>query len=575
MKNLFSIPLNGEMNFYLLFYLASFTVGFLVIFYQCLKFREKLPLLSTVTAAIFLACVFGCKLMSVLENYLIGDYGPSGLFDSTQMALGGAVLAFLVIILLNKIFRLPGEYLYGIGLAALIGLLLQKPGCFFGGCCKGMEVTNFIGFAYADGILRHPLQLYEMVFYGVAVIALVKIKVKNIGSKYFLSLVLFCVVQFFAEFIKDPGDTLAFAQKIIGLKIVQLIYLFLSILFLSIFYLSETRKKIEPTSYLKNYVLLNATLLITVVFVFYIIHPFLFRIEIYAVNLAFLPALFLSMVQLFNYFTLPRYRWASLLILILHLFLMSQTVPVVTGTQQVHKTIGVGYHGGKFINQMHKIANPGSCHDHNEFEQKYSLVTIGYSTTKIREKANFSYGMNASFGKVNETNLTTSKVSYNTLASLNPYFTADSKWVGVGIGLHIGNNFYALPSSDPKGTGHTDTGLGVSPVFPQAHFRVGPKHVFAVEYNFADHFPSALPAFTHELAIGSGFSFRNDFYIKAGVTFGSQSHNDPGTYISGYIPIENKVVLEPLIGLGKLNNVYMLGFSYRFGHKDTYYKPSE
>ncbi|MCK5103388.1 MAG: hypothetical protein KAR17_11260, partial [Cyclobacteriaceae bacterium] len=197
--------------------------------------------------------------------------------------------------------------------------------------------------------------------------------------------------------------------------------------FLSIFYLSETRKKIEPTSYLKNYVLLNATLLITVVFVFYIIHPFLFRIEIYAVNLAFLPALFLSMVQLFNYFTLPRYRWASLLILILHLFLMSQTVPVVTGTQQVHKTIGVGYHGGKFINQMHKIANPGSCHDHNEFEQKYSLVTIGYSTTKIREKANFSYGMNASFGKVNETDLTNSKVSYNTLVSLNPYFTADSK----------------------------------------------------------------------------------------------------------------------------------------------------
>ncbi|MCK5103939.1 MAG: hypothetical protein KAR17_14040, partial [Cyclobacteriaceae bacterium] len=115
MKNLFSIPLNGEMNFYLLFYLASFTVGFLIIFYQCLKFREKLPLLSTVTAAIFLACVFGCKLMSVLENYLIGAYGPSGLFDSTQMALGGAVLAFLVIILLNKIFRLPGEYLYGIG----------------------------------------------------------------------------------------------------------------------------------------------------------------------------------------------------------------------------------------------------------------------------------------------------------------------------------------------------------------------------------------------------------------------------------------------------------------------------
>ncbi|MCK5371777.1 MAG: hypothetical protein KAQ62_24610, partial [Cyclobacteriaceae bacterium] len=491
--------------------------------------------------------------------------------------LGGAVLAFLVIILLNKIFRLPGEYLYGIGLAALIGLLIQKPGCFFGGCCKGMEVTNFIGFAYADGILRHPLQLYEMVYYGVAVIALVKIKVKNIGSKYFLSLVLFCVVQFFAEFIKDPGDTLAFAQKIIGLKIVQLIYLFLSILFLSIFYLSETRKKIEPTSYLKNYVLLNATLLIAVVFVFYIIHPFLFRIEIYAVNIAFLPALFLSMVQLFNYFTIPRYRWASLLFLILPFFLMSQTLPENNGTQKVYKTIGVGYHGGKFDNYIVNSTDPGSCSGYSygtEFQQKYNVISIGYSTTKIRKKADFTYGLNASFGNIKETNLTTSEVSSNTIASLNPYFSTNLNWLGIGLGLHLGSNHYALTKSTNKGSGYPTTGLGVSPVLPQAHFRVGPKRFFALEYNFANHFPSALPAFTHEFAIVSGFGARNGLYFKYGLLFGSQSQEDVGRYISGYIPFNNKVVFEPVFGWGSISDVYMLGVSYRFGHKESEYKIS-
>ena len=574
MKHIFIVPLNNEVNYYLLFYLASFSVGFLIVFYQCLKFREKLPLLSTVTAAIFLACVFGCKLMSVLENYLIGDYGSSGLFDSTQMALGGAVLAFLAIILLNKIFRLPGEYLYGIGLAALIGLLIQKPGCFFGGCCKGMEVTNFIGFAYADGILRHPLQLYEMVFYGMAVITLVKIKVKNIGSKYFLSLVLFCVVQFFAEFIKDPGDTLAFAQKIIGLKIVQVIYLFLSIIFLSFYYLSERSKKIEPFSHPKNYVLLNVSILLVVVFVFYIIHPFLFPIEIYAVNIAFLPAIFLSMVQLFNYFTIPRYRWASLLILILPLFLMSQTLPENTGTQKVYKTIGVGYQGGEFNNYIVNSTDPGSCSGHSygtEFQQKYNVISIGYSTTKIRKKANFTYGLNASFGNIKETNLTTSEVSSNTIASLNPYFSTDLNWLGIGIGLHLGSNYYALTKSTNRGSGYPTTGLETFPVLPQAHFRVGPKRFFAIEYNFANHFPSALPTFTHEIVFGSGFGVRNGLYFKYGTLIGSQSDQEIGRYISGYIPFNNKVVIEPVFGWGSISNVYMLGVSYRFGHKETDY----
>lgn len=574
MKHIFSIPLNSEVNYYLLFYLVSFSAGFLIILYHSLKFRERLPLLFTVTAAMFLACVFGCKLMVVLENYVMASNGQAGLLQPTQMALGGATLAFLVMIVLNKVLRLPGEYLYGIGLAALVGLLVQKPGCFFGGCCKGMEATNFFGFAYADGILRHPLQLYEMVFYALAIFTLIKIKVRNIGSKYFLSLVLFCVVQFFAEFIKDPNDTLAFAQKVIGLKLIQLIYFFLSILFLSFYYLSERRKKTEPFSQPKNYALLNSTLLIIVVFVFYIIHPFLFRIEIYAVNIAFLPALFLSMIQHFNYFTLPHYRWASLLLLILPLFLMSQTLPEGTGVQKVYKTLGVGYNGGSFVNLITNDTNLDDCVSGNsrEFGQKYHVMSFGYSITQNRENSQLSYGINASFGKIEETNLDTEEITDNAIISLNPYFQADYSWFGIGAGAHLGSNYYALAKSKQKESGYPETGLGSFPIYPQVHIRVGPKRFFTLEYNFANHFPAALPAFTHEMAFGSGFGAHNGLYIKYGTVFGSQAQSSSyGGYISGYIPIDNKIVVEPLIGLGSLSNVYMLGVSYRFGHKETEY----
>lgn len=112
MKTLFNIPLNGEVNYYLLFYLFSFSIAFLIIFTKCLKNRKELQFLSVITAAIFLAFVFGCKLVTFIEEILISNPPQHGLYQVTQIGLGGVALSFLLVVLLRKLFHIPGEYFY-------------------------------------------------------------------------------------------------------------------------------------------------------------------------------------------------------------------------------------------------------------------------------------------------------------------------------------------------------------------------------------------------------------------------------------------------------------------------------
>lgn len=578
MQLLFSISLSSGVDYYLIFYLSSFIASFSISSYCILKSKKNLPLLYTLLAAISLFFVFGCKILPVVETQLLGGAEHSGHIYNAQIALGGIILCFMLIVLLMRFLKIPEFFLKASGLGLLVGLGIQKFGCLLTGCCKGIEMTGQLGLAYGDGLLRHPLPLYEVAFYSVAIWIFFKLKSRKDSSKIFLAAILFCVIQFFSEFMRDPNDTLVFAQKIVGIKIVQWIYVLFGLLVLFFYFKNESIKIANSKSYSNNYVLTNVIILLVVVSLFFLIHPFLFQLEIYAINIALIPALLLTMVQLFNHFTLPQYRWASLSFLILPVILMSQTFPADTKTQQVYKTIGVGYHGGRFDNYIVNSTNPGSCSGNSygtDFQQKYSIITIGYSSTKIREKSSFSYGINASAGILEEKNLTTNEVSDNVIGSVNPYFTADLKWLGVGFGLHLGNNFYALTEASKQGYGYPSTGLGKSIILPQAHFRVGPKRFLAIEYDYANHFPYALPAFTHEFAIGSGFSASNGLFFKYGVLFGSQSDYEVGRYISGYIPIENKIVIEPLIGLGSMSNVYMLGVSYRLGHKETFYPRTE
>jgi len=59
---------------------------------------------------------------------------------------------------------------FAIPVAAAIAI--GRLGCFVGGCCYGTPTTLPWGIVFADGVRRHPTQLYESLFHATAAIVL-------------------------------------------------------------------------------------------------------------------------------------------------------------------------------------------------------------------------------------------------------------------------------------------------------------------------------------------------------------------------------------------------------------------
>jgi len=571
MIELFSIAIAAETNYYTLFYLISFSAAFLVITLKSLKFRTELSGLSIVNAGIFLSFVLGCKMMPFLENLFFPV--SSGQIAMNQMALGGVMLSFLFVVIFIRIIKIPGDFYYAVGLALLIGLCVQKPGCFFGGCCRGFSIESGVFVTYGNGVARLPLPIIEMLMYGGAVILLLKVKVRELGSKYFLAVILFCLVQFTAEFFKEPTDTLVFASKLIGIKGIQWVYLVLAVCSVGCFASNEKRHNKVPLISRTAPLWINLIVLTLISGVFFIIHPLLFRLEIFAINIALIPAMALIGFQLFNYITIPNYRWVAASLLLLPVFLMSQTIPADTAYQKVYKTISVGAQGGSFKNHVVNDTNPGSCDGTSfprDFKQKYTVVSAAYSNTKVREKEKITFRINSSVGSITEENMDIAQSESYTILNISPYFQIDYTWLGFGIGGSVGTNQYAIQDAYKEGTGFPESGLGHSPVLPIGHLRVGPNRFFALEYNFNNHEPLAMPVYTSEFSLNSGFGANNGFCVRYGLVLGSIGYLGGGTnFINAYIPIDNLIVLEPTIGFNNLSQIYMLNLSYRFGHTES------
>jgi len=133
----------------------------------------------------------------------------------------------------------------------LLGSAVGRIGCFLNGCCFGEEsslswaVTN--GFLN-DGVLRHPTQLYEAIFYFLSFVVVFLISSKwgrkiTVGTIFFLSIFLHSLVRFVVEFFR-------FSDSFIGpFKTAHVVALLIMILAVTIFFVTiKTRTKLKGES---------------------------------------------------------------------------------------------------------------------------------------------------------------------------------------------------------------------------------------------------------------------------------------------------------------------------------------
>lgn len=89
-----------------------------------------------------------------------------------------------------------------------VALAIGRWGCFFNGCCFGIPTqmpwgVNFFG----DG-LRHPTQLYEVLFHALMAIVLWHLAARDALATHRLQfyLIFYCIYRFATEFLRPEPD---------------------------------------------------------------------------------------------------------------------------------------------------------------------------------------------------------------------------------------------------------------------------------------------------------------------------------------------------------------------------------
>lgn len=594
---------------YQVFYVLAFLVIYLILIYE--GYRRKFPLVIWILllASIRIAEVAGSKLFSytwtdwqfMIQNHILIQNPEKTMF-------GGALVAVIVYFIARYFLKFRESVWDTIAYVLPAGTMISSVGCFFYGCCFGtqsdlpwavqypvMSLAHYQQFE--SGLLTnndlwsnpvHPVQLYESLGALLVLFLVFRFRKqwKANGSLLLSSLILFAIVRFVLEFFRDPLSNKTGGEMFWIFKQVQWQYLiFTAIMTLLLFWreksftsMPEIRKSPLPG--------LNTQIayLLSLVLIFLMLHKWFTLPEIIALNVALLPAVFLVGHEVYKTFASLRFKWVYALSVILPLFLMSQTVPqaqidtTAVKKYNTYHTVGAGFATGNYTDERFNFTGSGCDMVSNTeyFDQKYTAFGGGYSYTKITpdKREMIRYGANIYLADYEQLAVTSGKNDSVFIVGINPYISYDTRWIGIGGGLHIGNLAYTSGDLHKETSDMPQKGYFKTPVFPQFYFRVGPVQYFFADFHIADQFPVSSPGLAFQTGIGSGFGLKNGTNLRFGFSF----LEDASLYTSLYLPVADRLVIEPLYMWTSKDiagsypvklpeNQFSISLSYRFGHK--------
>jgi len=163
--------------------------------------------------------ILGAKALGIISNWFnyirMGEsIGINNFLEGGIVFYGGLlgfITVFILILKLQK--RSIRENLNIIAVCIPFFHAFARIGCFYAGCCYGVEAHTFISIYYATTSLEYayrvPIQLIEASFNFVLFLILIVFSIKKILKQYLLSLLslyllLYSIGRFFLEFMR--GD---------------------------------------------------------------------------------------------------------------------------------------------------------------------------------------------------------------------------------------------------------------------------------------------------------------------------------------------------------------------------------
>ncbi|MGD0341725.1 MAG: prolipoprotein diacylglyceryl transferase family protein [Bacteroidales bacterium] len=607
--------------FFALFYILSFTVPLILIIAFSIKrkipFRSVLLMLTTVS----LLTILGSRLFMIPVNewYRIFSAG-SNLEYPNRSAIGGLLFGLAGLLFSQKFLGIENSVLTLYAWITPLGLGIQKIGCFLSGCCYGKPadlpwsvryptgtsahfhqwVSGMIDKNSAFSTSVHPVQLYEMILFFI--IAYTVWRTRNVwkknGNTLLFSLFLFFIFRFSIEFLRDPAASSFGGRIFLGVRLFQWFLLISGFvcgltLLVSEKYLKADKKQIsiiEPS---------QSKSIVYILFIsgaIYACHGLFSRFELISLDLKFIPAILLMAYHVFRSLSQVKFRLAATTFFVIPLFLITRTfLPDSTKSARslknfyendvkTYKRVDVGTTFGKFYNELQYNPHQGQCgttYSTADYQHEFKMAGAGFSIISRDGNNITTKGINLYGGSDKEINLTTQKENSYFLFGVNPYIKYDLNWLGMGVGLHLGNLRW-IPTK-PIDEYTIDYGTKFSPVMPEASLRLGRRDILDLKYNFGFNFPTEFPLLVHELSFGTGFGYKTNFSLR----YGAEFSNNVTHFFSaeGIISKQTGFAIKYSYGRADLYNSItsltenkqlqriLFGINYRFGFSSVPAKP--
>lgn len=232
------ILLGIKINIHLVLEYVAFFIGFR--YYLYLRKRTTDTITTNNRLSIIIGAVFGAlflsRLMAFLENPPLHYSQDIISLLNNKTIMGGLFGGLLGVELAKKIIGEKQSSGDLFTLPIILGIAIGRLGCFLAGIKEftyGKETTCYLGMDLGDGLSRHPLALYEIIFL-IGLFLVVKQLQKSAqplknGSYFKIFMISYFTFRFMIEFLKPNSYFLFGLSSIQYLCLLCLLYYYRSI----------------------------------------------------------------------------------------------------------------------------------------------------------------------------------------------------------------------------------------------------------------------------------------------------------------------------------------------------------
>jgi prolipoprotein diacylglyceryltransferase len=199
----------NRFHLHYLFEVLAFFIGIRVYYY--LKRNTVDPISDEnrlwILLGAMVGALIGSRLVAILEDPQSLSHLSFLMLYQSKTIVGGLLFGLFGVELIKKLIgvNIASGDLYVVPI--IIALFIGRIGCFSMGIDEpvfGIETTFFTGMDLGDGLKRHPIILYEMMYLLFLLLTFYLLRNKQLmnGERFKLFMVLYFLFRFFIEFLK-------------------------------------------------------------------------------------------------------------------------------------------------------------------------------------------------------------------------------------------------------------------------------------------------------------------------------------------------------------------------------------